>query len=155
MAEQSSSSSKVVFWTISTVVILLPVYVWANFLSWNFSTVNISLLFPLLGLLAYSILWLQMFVVSVLISLPTDFRNNFFFISGLAFLLLIIAHPLLLSISQSQINQTIVDYVGDTRKIFITLALTAWVIFILYEISRRFKKWGYFHNSIKVFNYLN
>ena len=154
MAEQSSSS-KVVFWSATTIVVLLPLYIWADFLSWNFMRVNFSTVFPLLGLLAYSILWLQMLVVSVLRSLPTGFRNNFFFISGLVFLLLIIAHPLLLSISQSQINQTIVDYVGDTRKIFITLALTAWLIYILYEIFSKFKKWRYFRNSMKVFKYLN
>ena len=154
MVEQSSSS-KVVFWTISTIVIILPVYIWADFLSWNFTAVSISSIFPLLGLLAYSILWLQMFVVAVLISLPTDFKNNFFLISGLAFLLLIIAHPLLLSIAQYQIGQSIIDYVGDTRKVFITLAITAWVIFILYEIFRRFKKWKFFCNSMIIFKYLN
>ena len=154
MAEQSSSS-KVAFWVILTVVILLPVYVWADFLSWNFSTVNISLLFPLLGLLAYSILWLQMLVVSRLIPLSTIVRNNFFFISGLVFLLLIIAHPLLLSIAQYQIGQSVVDYVGDTKQVFIFLALAAWVIFITYEIFNKFKKWRYFNNSMKVFKYLN
>ena len=96
-----------------------------------------------------------MFVGSLLGSLNTKFKSNFFLISGLVFLLLIITHPLLLTISQYQIGRSIVDYVGDTRKVFITLALIAWTIFILYEIFRRFKKWAYFNHSMRVFKYLN
>jgi len=85
-------------WILTSSVSVLAVYAWGQSLAWNLKAVNTYLLFPLLGLLAYSIMWSHYMIGSVK---HTAFMQqveltNYFRYTGYAVLAAIVLHPGLL-----------------------------------------------------------
>ena len=123
-------------------VLLIPIYFWGVSFAWNFSTVSLYLLFPLLGLLAFSIMWVQV-VVSAFekwFSSRIDI-GKFWACSGIIVLILFIAHPLLALIGQYGYTQSWNPFnlVSESEMVFIVLALIAFATFIVFEVTLRWK----------------
>lgn len=84
-------------WTLTTVVGALAVYVWGQSFRWEFSALNAYLFFPVLGLLAYSILWSQYMVNALSGTLLKGAPlADYFRYTGYAVLAAIVLHPSIL-----------------------------------------------------------
>jgi len=124
---------KYFFW----LIVLLPIYFWGDSFAWNFSAVNLYLLFPLLGMLAFSIMWTQVVVGTF----KEKFHDVdiFFSRTGVAVFLLFFFHPVLAAIAQfnSVGSLSLFDLVGPPHKKFLVLGMIAFTIFVLYEVVLR------------------
>lgn len=130
-------------------MLLVPLYVWSRDLNYAFSSVTLHQFFPLLGMLAFSLMWLQIVALSLPHWREGGFdTDRFLRQSGVVVLLLIVAHPLLLDIAQYRAGAgkppaSLYAYVPESMHIYITLAITALTIFLVLEISSYFQKWGW------------
>lgn len=84
-------------WLLTTLVSLLAIYAWGDSFGWHFANLTTYQLFPLFGLLAYSIMWSHYMVGSVKRQVFTDIPLAAYFrLTGYAVLLAIVLHPGLL-----------------------------------------------------------
>ncbi len=79
-------------------VCALAFVAWASTLHWRFSAVSAYALFPLLGLIAFSILWSQyvLLVLLKLSSVKSKSLSTYFTVTGWLFLAAIFLHPSIL-----------------------------------------------------------
>ncbi|HSX06438.1 MAG TPA: hypothetical protein VLG92_01825 [Candidatus Saccharimonadia bacterium] len=85
-------------WSLALVVSILAVYAWGQSLAWNFRALNMYAFFPVLGLLAFSIMWSQ-YALSALkrISWMQAIKLDVYFrYTGYIVLAAIVLHPGLL-----------------------------------------------------------
>lgn len=136
-------------WALTAVVSVLAVYVWGNSFQWQWHTLNSLLFFPVLGLLAYSILWSQYMAGALTGSLLKDIDlANYFRYTGYAVLIAIVFHPGIL------IYQLFRDgfglppgsykyFVGPSREWLALLGTVSLFVFLAYELHRWFgqKPW--------------
>ena len=127
---------KYLFW----LIVLLPVYFWGDSFAWDLSRLNLYLLFPLLGMLAFSIMWTQVVVGTFKEKFGNV--NKFFSRTGVAVFLLFFFHPVLAIVAQFKSVgllplQSLFDLVGPVQKKFLILGMIAFTIFILYEVVLR------------------
>ncbi len=125
------------FYLLLVVVLLLPLYFWGDSFAWDFSIISGHVLFPLLGMLAFSLMWLQV-VVS---TFPKAFNINldrFWAVSGLWVLILFVAHPVVAVFANKSTN--IFSFVADAQQVYIWLAVIAFIVFVLFEIVMRLGK---------------
>jgi hypothetical protein len=121
-----------------------PVVAWGQTYSWEFSHRTASELFPLFGLLAYSLMWQQVFVLNVFRNLSPNFRKWFGVIAGLAIFICILLHPLLLARAQFELTDKLppeswYKYVSGKYREYITLGVIAWLTFLAYDVARLVK----------------
>jgi hypothetical protein len=86
-------------WCLTVVVSVLAVYVWASSLAWDFSGLSIYQIFPVLGLLAWSIMWSHYVAVYLrerkYVSANHELAD-YFRLTSYAVLVLLLLHPGLL-----------------------------------------------------------
>lgn len=132
---------KLAVWLLAGLAVFYPLYVW-------FSNADLTMdkgvwleLFPALGLLAFSTMWLHIVggAMREKLNKYIDFQQ-FVAVSSLVVLSSIILHPLILTIGL-QVNGggSVYDYITDGRNYLIWLAVTAWFIFVGYDILKLFK----------------
>ena len=145
-----------------SVVLAIPVVLWGNGLHWELGRVTLYAFFPLLGLLAFSLMWLQISALTLksFVTQEDLATDTFLKKSGIFVLLLIIFHPVLLGVAMAQVGaglplQSLYQYVPPKQTIFITYALIAWSIFIMSEITSRLQKVSWIKRGGKVIEYLN
>jgi len=151
------------FWFIlfCAIVMLIPVYFWLSLISWNLSSVNLYYLFPLLGMLAFSLMWIQTVVGTFDNKFGQIFSlERFYSITGLSVLILFVSHPLLASFAQWRsgsglLLQSLFNLVESDNKIFLILGMTAFTIFILYEFVPRLSKFDIIRKIAPVFQWLS
>ena len=105
-------------------ILAIPLYVWGESFQWDFSLLSTFIIFPLLGLLAFNIMWIQVVVVAF----EKHFKKNinldhFFAKTGIAVLILFLAHPILALVANLTWNPF--DLVLSEFAVFIILALIA------------------------------
>lgn len=126
-------------------IVALPIYVWGSQLNWSIGAMSALTVFPLLGLLAFSIMWWH-FLLGFVKDLNPSFEKikSLHKTSSVFVLLLILLHPALLS-AHSVVNNlpgpptAYYDYVSSSNAIFITYGLMALTIFLLYDLARWLK----------------
>ncbi len=153
---------KAILLSLTIIVLALPVFAWGQSFTWQFGHLTPWGLFPVFGLLAFSIMWLQMAALALgpwlkRYDIPTD---DFFAWSGLAFLLFILLHPLVLALAQWQIKaglppQSLYAYEPSELQIFITYGLLAWIVFLVTEVALRLKDIPIVQRSLAVLQYIN
>lgn len=133
-------------WTLSGFVSALAIFVWGQSLSWQFSGLSIYEIFPVLGLLAFSIMWSH-YIVSVTrqyYGIDRQATKQYFEVTSMIVLVAIILHPGLL------IYQLFRDGLGLPPGSYMmvygwlaTLGSISWLAFIAFEFRRFFgkKKW--------------
>lgn len=95
-AEKSSLLVPMV-WTLGAVVSGLAIYVWAQSFGWRLNGLSTYQIFPVLGLLAFSLMWSHYMVGFMRhVAKTTADLSDYFRITGYAVLLLILLHPGLL-----------------------------------------------------------
>ena len=118
--------------------VLYPVFIRFQNISWSTNYSLPALVFPFLGLIAASLLWLHSIsgVLEVWLRRYIDF-DWFVQITASIILLCLLLHPLLLLISLNFSISDIYIYYG-TKIIVITII--AWLLLIIYDIVKPFKK---------------
>src|SRR5205823_845458 len=94
----SAKNLQVAAWSISSVAVVLAIAAWGQYVHWHIFGTSTYLLFPVFGLIAFSILWSQYITLALRryyelgkVSLTTYFR-----VTGYIVLLAILLHPGLL-----------------------------------------------------------
>ena len=85
-------------WIVTSAVSLLAAHVWGASFSWQLSAISVYTLFPLLGLLGFSIMWSHYMVGEMyrIFHRPVD-RTHYFRITGYVVLASILLHRGLLT----------------------------------------------------------
>jgi hypothetical protein len=136
---------QILFW----IVLLIPIYVWGDSFAWDFSILSLFLLFPLLGLLAFSVMWTQVFVGAFEKHIGKYFNlGRFYAKTGLAVLILFVSHPLiaLIALWNATGSANPFNLISESQAVYLILAMIAFATFIAFEITLRWK-----HKTIQRF----
>lgn len=143
---EPTPSLAVLAWSLSGLVAVLALIAWGSSFQWNFSNFSSYQLFPVFGLLAFSIMWSH-YVVALLKRLysPNSTLKTFFQWTGYAVLLLIVAHPGLLAYQRFRDGfglppHSETSYVAPGMAWIVTLGISSLLIFLAYELRRWFGK---------------
>ncbi len=140
--------------------LLIPLCVWAQSYDWQ-PMLNLYVFFPIFGLLAFSIMYSQMVVGTFSSYFKFQFSlDSFFSKTGVAVLVLFVMHPLLLFIAQfksgaSPLFSSVYSLVEPEQAIFLTLAMIAFTIFILYEFAMRLSSCNFAKKLVPFFEHLS
>jgi hypothetical protein len=132
-----------VAWTTAILVSILAVIVWGESYNWSFAHFDAYTLFPLLGLLAFSIMWSHYTVGSLrrYLQLPSERLQNYFESTSFVVLALLLLHPGLL-ILQRFIDGfgfppgSYLSYVGPGLGWVAILGTVSLLAFLLFELRR-------------------
>lgn len=136
-----------VAWGTSGAVVLIAGVAWWQLYGEQFSELNIYQFFPLLGLLAFSLMWSH-YIVSVIrqhFKVESQALHRYFEVTSGAVLVAILLHPGLLA---WQLWRDGVGLPPGSYKLFVgasaywavLIALLAWTLFISYELRRVYGK---------------
>ncbi|MCB9823118.1 hypothetical protein H6800_02490 [Candidatus Nomurabacteria bacterium] len=130
-------------WGLAAVVCGLAIFTWQG-VRFDGRSLSIYDWFPLLGLLAFSLMWTHYILGSVrrYIGLPKDANQNYNSISGAVVLLLILLHPSLLIFALYKDgfglppSSYLTVYGEPIMKVAIILGTTSFIIFMMFELKR-------------------
>jgi hypothetical protein len=139
-------------WSLALMVTLISIYAWGVYREWNITPYSSYTLFPLLGLLAFGLMWTHYIMGTIrdLLKVNEKVLKPFYAWTGYAVLLLICLHPGILII------QRFLDGAGlppGSYKTYVAPSL-AWVtllgsacllIFLAFELHRFFEKKTWWH----------
>ncbi len=115
-------------------------------MNWRLESISSLTVFPLLGLLAFSIMWWH-FLLGFVGDLNPSFEKikSLYKTSTFFVFLLMVLHPILLSVFSISNNlpgppEAYYNYVSAPQAIFITYGILSLVIFLLYDLARWLKK---------------
>lgn len=132
--------------SLSVLVTGLAVFAWGQTSAWNFSHLSVYRLFPLFGLLAFSLLWTQYIMLAFLYwrRVPVASVQRYFTYSSYAVLVFILLHPSLL-IGQLWHDgfglppESYAHFVGPEKEWLVVLGTLSLFVFLAYELHRWFK----------------
>jgi hypothetical protein len=139
-------------WTISIIVTLLAVLVWAKSLGWQFSGLSAYSLFPVLGLVAFSIMWSHYMTGFLHTTILKGVElHDFFRFTGYAVLVLILLHPGLLIYKRFRDGfglppGSYESYVAPSMAWLTLLGSVCLLAFLSFELKRWFENrnwWKY------------
>jgi hypothetical protein len=130
---------------------LLAVIVWGQTNAWQLAHLSLYQVFPVLGLLAFSIMWSQYMIEAVKNLKPSlpDLKI-FFSRSSWAVLILILLHPGLLIFQRFRDGYGLppgsyLSYVAPMQKWIALLGSVSLLIFIAFEFKRFFERYHLWH----------
>jgi hypothetical protein len=141
-------------WTLSLIAATLAIAAWGAGLNWQFARFSTYKLFPLFGLLAFSLMWAHYIVAAarLLIGVDKAVLKNFFELTSLMVLMCILLHPGLLiwRLWQDGLGlppgSVLDNYVAGNAKWAATLGVIALVFFLAFELHRWYSErewWKY------------
>lgn len=122
---------------------LYPIFIVASSTDWAFNSTFLVNLFPLFGLLAFSLLWLHAIsgVFEPWLRKYIDF-DSYVHATANLILVSIILHPLLLLIA---LKFSFISFWLAGPALYIWLAVIGWLLLIIYDITKPLKKkYGFF-----------
>lgn len=139
---------------VSATSVLLAILAWGQGLLWHILDTSTYLLFPIFGLIAFSLLWSQYVAIALrrLVGVEDKKLSNYFTITGWLVLLTILLHPGLLIWQLWRDGAGLppgseLSYVMPSLKAFIILGVINLAILLLFELRRIFAQkpwWKYF-----------
>jgi len=133
-------------WSLSLMVAVIAFVAWGQGISWQFGHLSSYQLFPLFGLLAFSIMWSHYIASGVrqYLNVERSALHNYFEVTSFAVLVAILVHPGLLAWQLWRDGLGLppsseLMFVAPKMRIYILMAMTAWLIFLAYELRRIFK----------------
>ncbi len=142
-----------VAWGLVLTVVSIAITAWGQYNHWQLVHMSTYDLFPVFGLLAFSLMWTQ-YVISVarqLAGVESSATKTYFQVTGFAVLVAIALHPGLLSWQLmrdglgwppgSYLN----NYIKPSLKWAGLLATVCWLVFMSYELRRWFKDKSWWH----------
>lgn len=138
---------QVVAWGISVIVGALAFLVWGQGIDWRFSELSMYRIFPLFGLVAFSVMWSH-YMASALrqhFQLDKTALHHYFEVTSSMVLGALLLHPGLLAWQLWQDGLgwppgSYKEYVGAALYGFVLLGATAWLLFLAYELRRVYGK---------------
>lgn len=95
--KKSIDTPLIIAWSLSAVVAIVAFVAWGHSLAWNFSALSPYLVFPLLGLLAFSLMWSHYMIGFAKRTVWKDQTlQSYFRYTGYAVLVAIVLHPSIL-----------------------------------------------------------
>ncbi len=139
---------------VAFLAVLYPVWVWYGRAQLNLNTTRIFDIFPVLGLLAFVIMWLHIVggALRPWLERYIDF-GRFVTSSSVLVLILLILHPLLLLIGLGPSRWG--KFFSSTPALFIWLAVIGWVILVGYDLAKRFKQREFFVRHWEVVKFIS
>lgn len=139
-------------WTLATVVTVLAIYVWGSSFAWQVSSISAYTFFPVLGLIAFSIMWSH-YMVGVLrrTLLHGAPLHQYFRWTGYIVLVMIVLHPSILIYRRFKDGfglppGSYESYVAPSMAWITLLGSACLLIFLAFELRRWFNKrnwWKY------------
>lgn len=154
----STQVQKLIAASITLAALCAPLYVWAHPLS-SLADMSLYELFPVFGLLAFSIFWLQIMALGFEPLLHFS-AKPFLRWSGHAFMLFVLLHPFLLAVAQlnNQFGlplQSFYTYVPARLTLYLNFAIIAFIVFIVTELSFWFSNVAWVKKWVVPLEYLN
>jgi hypothetical protein len=137
---------------LTAVTCLLAFVAWGQGNQWHFNGLSTYQVFPIFGLLAFSIMWSQYMIAAAKKYLGyTDEIDTYFTVTGFLVLASILFHPGLLIAQRFRDGYGLppgsyVSYVAPTEKWIVLLGSVCLLIFLSYELKWWFKEhswWRY------------
>ncbi len=132
-------------WSLTTLVVILAIAVWGANLQWHFSGLSIYLIFPIFGLIAFSVMWSH-YVISFLnrTIYNQDSLKFYYKITGYIVLIAILFHPGLLAYQRFKDGfglppRSTLSYVAPNLRWVVLLGTISFLTFLAYELYRLFK----------------
>ena len=136
-------------WLLSMLVAALALLVWAQGLGWQFSGLSAEAIFPVLGILAFSLMWVHYAV---------DFLERFFSFESWAgylpvtryvVLFALIMHTGLLAWAAWRGGfglppESFLNYVGADYQIWVIMGIVAWLAFMAFELHHWYRNRPWF-----------
>ncbi len=149
---------KIAAWSLSVVAVALATMAWASDLSWHFGGISTYKLFPLFGLLAFSLMWSH-YVASVLrqiLKVEKAVLKKYFEVTSWLVLAAIFLHPGLLTYQLWRDGfgwppgSVTGSYVAPALGWVVVLGEVSFFIFLAYEFHRKFGRrpwWRYVQSA--------
>lgn len=143
---------QVIAWVISLSVCLAAIIVWGQNYGWQLVPVNNYQLFPLLGLLAFSLMWSHYMAATIrqLLHLNSKVLSPYFKSTSWLVLVLICLHPGILIWQRFRDGyglppHSYESYVAPGLGWVTLLGTASWLAFIAFEFRRKFSKRPWWH----------
>lgn len=141
-------------WFLSSLAVVVAILAWGQSVHWHFSDLSSYKIFPLFGLLAFSLIWSVYVIAFTQRRLKVDSKNlkQYYKILPLLILVLILIHPGLLvwqlwrdgfGLPPTSYLQ---HYVAPAARWAVLVSSTAWLVFLAYEFRYKFRNrpwWKY------------
>jgi hypothetical protein len=141
----SNATAQATAWTIATLVSVLAFIAWGDMRDWNFTGLNAYALFPILGLIAFSLMLTHYVMGTIRRYAPYDRSalNSYFHVTGYIILACILLHPGLLIWQLWQDNFGLPPlsywhYVAAGSRLFLLLGNIALFAFLAFEFKRAY-----------------
>lgn len=151
---QKTQWLQIISWGLAALTSILAITIWGQLKNWNFTGLSAYDLFPLLGLIAFGLMWghYVVAVVRLQLDLPASISSHYFEFTSLVVLVCILLHPGLL-IAQLWSdgfglppNSYLEHYVAPGLKWAALLGSLSLIVFLLFELRHWFSKkswWKY------------
>jgi hypothetical protein len=146
----TASQLKITAWSLTALVVLLAILAWGDGYNWPFSNIDTYKLFPLFGLLAFSLMWTH-YAISFLrrtAGLERRDLGPYLEVTSIAVLVALLLHPGLLTWQLWRDGLGLPPgseflYVGKALKGAVILGMISLFVFLAYELRRKYvrKPW--------------
>lgn len=144
MAISKANWLQIAAWGTSAVAVGLAVLAWGQGYGWKANSTY--QLFPLFGLLAFSLMWSHYFASALRLYLKQEktVLNSYFEATSLLVLIALLLHPGLLAWQLWRDGQGMppaseLNYVQPALKGAVIIGMISWLVFLAYELRRKFK----------------
>lgn len=145
MLKLSAADVKAFAWGLSLAAVVSSIVVWGQGLGWSLAGFNNYLLFPLFGLLAFSLMWSHYIasVVRQIAGINKLVLKQYFETTSYLVLFFIFAHPGILAYQLARDGldlppRSFYTFAGPSLAWAVTLGLMAFLLFITFEFRRKF-----------------
>jgi len=146
-------SAQTLAWALSSLVILLSVLAWGGYLHWQFTGFSSYQLFPLLGLIAFSVMWAHYVVgfARLKLGVEKEALRTYFQVTSIVVLVALLLHPGLLIWQLWHDGfglppgSYLGHYVAPAMGWIATLGLVNLCIFLAYELWRWYENRPWWH----------
>ena len=132
-------------WTISILAVVLAVVAWGQDNRWQLTGLSFYQVFPVFGLLAFSLMWAHyaMSALRQFLKLDGLVLRSYFEVTSLMVLAAILLHPGLLAWQLWRDGLGLppgseINYVSPSMGIYVVIAMVSLLIFLAYELRRMY-----------------
>ncbi len=136
---------QVVAWTVSITAAVLAIIAWGQGNNWKLAGISTYQIFPVFGLLAFSLMWSHYIAVAARLYFKIDkgVLSKYFEFTSLAVLAAILLHPGLLAWQAWRDGLGLppgseIHYVAPMLGVYVVLGIIALTVFLAYEFRRKF-----------------
>jgi hypothetical protein len=141
----SARNLNLMAWFLSAAVAILAFVAWGQRVAWQLTQISTYELFPLFGLLAFSLMWSH-YIASAwrtYSNAPKGALHAYFEVTSLAVLVFILLHPVLLIWQLWRDGFGLPPgsykaYVGPALVWVVLLGTISWLVFLAYEFHRKY-----------------